>query len=86
VVGLVYLPMLAAGSALERIGRAERVPLYEGYRENRSLQVLEQNAYNRFFNRIEQRVSRQEIEGLRDSFSEVVISERLPYWHFVCRR
>jgi SAM-dependent methyltransferase len=86
VVALVYLPILAAGRALEQMGRAESVPLYEGYRENRSLQVLEQNAYNRFFNRIEQRVSRQEIEGLRDSFSKVVISERMPYWHFVCHR
>jgi hypothetical protein len=47
---------------------------------------LEQNAYNRFFNRIEQRVSRREIEALRDTFSEVVISESMPYWHFLCRR
>jgi ubiquinone/menaquinone biosynthesis C-methylase UbiE len=86
VVALVYLPLLTAGRALERFGAADRVPLYEGYRDNRSLRVLEQNAYNRFFNRIEQRVSRREVEALRDSFMEVVISEHMPYWHFLCRR
>jgi SAM-dependent methyltransferase len=86
VVVLVYLPLLTAGRVLERTGLADRVPLHEGYRDNRSLRVLEQNAYNRFFNRIEQRVSRRDIEALRDSFREVVISEQMPYWHFLCRR
>jgi SAM-dependent methyltransferase len=86
VVALGYLPMLAAGRALERFGLAGHVPLYEGYRDNSSMRVLEQNAYNRFFNRIEQRVSRREVEALRDTFAEVVVSERMPYWHFLCRR
>ena len=86
VVVLVYLPLLAAGRVLDRLGLGDRVPLNEGYRENRSLRVLEQNAYNRFFNRIEQRVTHQEVEALRDTFGEVVISEQLPYWHFLCRR
>ena len=81
-----YLPLLAVGRALEPIGLADRVPLYEGYHDNRSMRVLEQNAYNRFFNRIEQRVSRREIDTLRDTFSEVVVSDSMPYWHFVCRR
>jgi SAM-dependent methyltransferase len=86
VVALVYLPLLLAGSILGRFGVGDSVPLYEGYRDNRTLQVLEQNAYNRFFNRIEQRVSRQEIEALRDSFNEVIVSKKMPYWHFLCRR
>jgi ubiquinone/menaquinone biosynthesis C-methylase UbiE len=86
VVAFVYLPLLAAGRALERVGLARHVPLYEGYRRNRSMAVLEQNAYNRFFNRIEQRVSRRDVEALRDTFSEVVVSENMPYWHFLCRR
>ena len=85
VVG-VYLPLLVAGRALEPLGLASRVPLYEGYGQNRSLKVLEQNAYNRFFNRIEQRVTRREIEALADTFAEVVVSEDLPYWHFLVRR
>lgn len=86
VVAFGYLPLLAAGKAMERFGLAGHVPLYEGYHDNRSMRVLEQNAYNRFFNRIEQRVSRREIEALRDTFSEVVISESMPYWHFLCHR
>jgi SAM-dependent methyltransferase len=86
VVVLGYLPLLATGRTLRRFGLARHVPLYEGYHDNRSLRVLEQNAYNRFFNRIEQRASRREIEALRDTFGEVVVSENLPYWHFLCRR
>ena len=86
VVALVYLPLLTVGRAAEPFGLAHRIPLWEGYRDNRSLRVLEQNAYNRFFNPIEQRVTRREVEALRDTFSEVVISENMPYWHFLCRR
>jgi SAM-dependent methyltransferase len=86
VVALVYLPLLTAGRVLDRVGLARHVPLYEGYRENRSMAVLEQNAYNRFFNRIEQRVSRRDVEALRDTFREVIVSENMPYWHFLCRR
>jgi hypothetical protein len=82
----VYLPLLIAGRALEPVGLAGRVPLYEGYGHNRNLKVLEQNAYNRFFNRIEQRVTRREIEALTDTFAEVVVSEQVPYWHFLVRR
>ena len=86
VVLAVYLPLLVAAKVVEPLGLAGRIPLWEGYRDNRSLRVLEQNAYNRFFNRIEQRVSRREVEALRDTFSDVVVSENMPYWHFVCRR
>jgi len=32
---------------------------------------------------MEQRVSRREIEGLRSHFRRLVVSEHLPYWHFL---
>jgi SAM-dependent methyltransferase len=83
---LVYRPLLAVGSLLKPFGLADKVPLYEGYHANKGSEVLAQNVYNRFFNPIEQRVSRREIEALNDTFAEVVVSENLPYWHFLCRR
>jgi hypothetical protein len=49
------------------------------------MRVVEHNAYDRFFTSIEQRVSRDEIMALRDTYGEVTISENIPYWHFVCR-
>jgi hypothetical protein len=61
------------------------IPLYEGYRGN-SLKRIEQDVYDRFFTQIEQRVTRKEIMSLKDTFSEIVISEGLPYWHFTCKK
>lgn len=83
---LVYRPLLAIGTLLRPFGLADKVPLYEGYHANRNSEVLAQNVYNRFFNPIEQRVSRREIEALNDTFAEVIVSENMPYWHFLCRR
>lgn len=80
-----YKPLVLAGKALEPAGLASHVPLYEGYRD-KSLKRIRQDVYDRFFTRIEQRVSRAEILELRDTFAEVEVSEQLPYWHFVCRR
>lgn len=81
----VYLPLVFAGKMLRPFGRASAVPLYDFYND-KSIARIEQDVYDRFFTRIEQRVSRQDINTLRDTFSEVLISEHLPYWHFRCRR
>lgn len=81
----IYLPFVGLGHALAPLGLANRVPLYEGYR-GKGLARIRQDVYDRFFTRIEQRVSRADIRTLRGSFSEVVISDGLPYWHFLCRR
>jgi SAM-dependent methyltransferase len=81
----VYKPLVLLGSLLASVGAGSRVPLYDFYR-GKSLKRIEQDVYDRFFTRIEQRVSRRQIEELRGDFSEVTVSPRLPYWHFVARR
>ncbi len=82
---LIYLPLVALGHLLDLIGLGRYVPLYEFYR-NKSLRRIQQDVYDRFFTRIEQRVSRAQILELKSDFSNVVISEDLPYWHFLLIR
>lgn len=80
----VYKPFIYLGRLLPpRLSRY--VPLFEFYRD-KSLRRIEQDVYDRFFTRIEQRVTRREILELRDTFARIVISENLPYWHFLCLR
>ena len=35
---------------------------------------------------IEQRVARRDILRLTDAFTDIVVSDGIPYWHFLCRR
>jgi SAM-dependent methyltransferase len=81
----LYLPLIGLGSMLEPLKLGHKIPLYEFYRGKR-LSRIRQDVYDRFFTRIEQRVSRQEIRTLQDTFRQVEISPNLPYWHFLCRR
>ena len=81
-VGL-YVPLVWAGRALDAIGLARFVPLYDTYR-TKSLRRIRQDVYDRFFTRIEQRVTKSSILKLRDTFDTVTISPNLPYWHFIC--
>jgi Methylase involved in ubiquinone/menaquinone biosynthesis len=81
----VYYPAILLGAFLSLFNLGKLMPLYEGYRGD-SLKRMEQDVYDRFFTQIEQRVSRKEILSLRDAFSEVVISDTLPYWHFICKK
>jgi SAM-dependent methyltransferase len=85
LTALVYLPLVNLGRMLRLIGLSSHVPLYDGYHRD-SIQRIRQDVYDRFFTRIEQRVRRDEIEGVLDSFSSVQIADTLPYWHFLCRR
>jgi SAM-dependent methyltransferase len=81
----VYRPLVGFGHSMRPFGLQHRIPLYESYR-GKSLHAVTQDAYDRFFTRIEQRVSRKDIRTLEAAFSRVSISDRLPYWHFVCER
>lgn len=82
----VYRPMIALGDVLETVaGRGSSVPLWDAY-HGMSVKRIQQDVYDRFFTSIEQRVTRDEIRALRDTFRDVVISDGLPYWHFLCRR
>jgi SAM-dependent methyltransferase len=82
---LLYRPLVALGTLVRPIGLSRYVPLYEFYR-GKSLCRIEQDVYDRFFTRIEQRVSRQDIRSLQGSFAQVLVSDHLPYWHFLCVR
>jgi len=80
---LLYLPLVWLGRALKPFGQSSHVPLYDFYKD-KSPQRIEQDVYDRFFTRIEQRVTRGEIFALKDSFSSVTVSDNIPYWHFLC--
>jgi SAM-dependent methyltransferase len=81
----IYLPLIALGGLLRPLGLSRYVPLYEYY-HGRSLDRIRQDVYDRFFTRLEQRHTRNEIAALENVFAKVVISEGLPYWHFICSR
>ena len=81
----LYYPLIGLGSALDLFGLGRYVPLYEFYR-NKGLKRIQQDVYDRFFTRIEQRVSQEQIRGLSSDFSEVRISDHMPYWHFLLTR
>ena len=81
----VYLPLISLGHAVRPLGLAGKVPLYDFYR-GKSLRRIRQDVYDRFFTRIEQRFRKEEILALRDTFQKVIVSDRIPYWHFLCRR
>ncbi len=83
-VGL-YMPLVTLGRAADLVSLGKYVPLYEFYR-GKSLARIEQDVYDRFFTRIEQRVSREEILTLEDTYSRVTVAETIPYYHFVCER
>ena len=67
------------------IGFSKYVPLYESY-NGKGMERIRQDVYDRFFTSIEQRFSKKQIMELRDTFSDVIISEQLPYWHFICEK
>lgn len=80
----VYRPLVGVGHVAHRLGIARPVPLYETYR-GKSLKRIEQDAYDRFFTTIEQRVTRDEILAAFEDDFDVDVSEGEPYWHFLVR-
>ena len=60
------------------------MPLH--YYIGKSFDGIREDAYDKLLTRIEQRVSRKQIEELKNNFSSVRISDGLPYWHFLCER
>jgi ubiquinone/menaquinone biosynthesis C-methylase UbiE len=82
---IFYLPFVFLGTLLKPAGLSKYIPLYEGYK-GKSLERIRQDVYDRFFTRIEQRFSKKQIMELKNTFSEVIVSDKLPYWHFICYR
>jgi hypothetical protein len=81
----IYRPLIALGVLLRPLGLSSFVPLHDFY-AGKSQRRIEQDVYDRFFTAIEQRVTRHAIGQLADTFNDVVISDRPPYWHFLCVR
>ena len=81
----LYLPMIALGHLVRPIGLCRYVPLFEFYKD-KSFKRIQQDVYDRFFTRIEQRASRTQIQELGKDFGQVRISDHIPYWHFLCTR
>jgi len=80
----VYLPFIGLGRLVRPLGLSSRVPL-SGFYSGKSVRRIRQDAYDRFFTPIEQRVRREQVIALRDTFAEVIVSDNMPYWHFLCR-
>jgi len=81
----IYYPFIILGSILRPLGKSQLVPLYEAY-HGKTLERIRQDVYDRFFTRIEQRFTKKEIMTLKDTFSNVIVSNQLPYWHFLLQR
>lgn len=81
----LYWPLSRVGALLAPIGLDRHVPLAEFYR-GKSLRRLRQDAHDRFLTPIEQRFSRRQIEQLANDHWDVVVSDHLPYWHFLYSR
>lgn len=81
----VYRPMVGAGHLARKLGVDAPVPLYESYR-GKSIDRIEQDAYDRFFTSIEQRVTREQIRAALPAQWNVRFSDNEPYWHFLVER
>lgn len=83
--GLVvfYLPFIGLGYLLKPLGLSKYVPLFDEHHWV-GLEGMRHSVYDRFFTRIEQRVSRKQIETLADTFTRVTIADGQAYWHFLC--
>lgn len=81
----LYVPLIYLGHFLKPFRASSYIPLYDFY-QDKSIARIKQDVYDRLFTRIEQRVTRKDISQLRDTFSKIIVSENLPYWHFLCER
>ncbi len=81
----VYLPFIVLGKVLRPFGLEKQVPLFEFY-NGKSIVRIRQDVHDRFCTAIEHRYSRDQIMKLSDTFTKVVVSTQMPYWHFLCVR
>ena len=83
---IAYYPFILAAALVDFLGRNnENVPLnyYVGYSYNR----IRQDAYDRFFTPVEYRFNQGHIiEIFQPLYAQVTISEKPPFWHFLCEK
>ena len=76
-----YFPFILLGNVMSKFSlNTGRLPIYSFY-GGMSYKRIRQDVYDRFFTSIEQRVSKNEIKELKDTFSNILISEQQPLWH-----
>lgn len=81
----VYRPLVGLGDAFDVLRIPVTVPLHSTYK-GKSIRRIEQDAYDRFFTSIEQRVTREEIVSEFASMGSLQISPGEPFWHFVVQK
>jgi SAM-dependent methyltransferase len=81
----VYLPCIVLGKLLRPIGLEKQVPLYEFYNK-KSILRIRQDVHDRFCTPIEHRYTRDQIMKLSGTYANVMVSSKIPYWHFLCTR
>lgn len=86
---LVYMPVILVGRFFRAIGMkkfASKLPLNSYH--DRSFFVIRNDALDRFGTKLEQRFSRKQITDMMEKagLENIVISEKLPYWHAIGRR
>lgn len=79
------MPFIVLGYLLRPFGLSKYVPLFDEHHWA-GLDGMRHSVYDRFFTRIEQRVSRAQIQTLGDTYSRVTIAPGQAYWHFLCER
>jgi len=82
---LLYLPFIGLGYIARLFGLSRFVPMFDFY-HGKSLRRIRQDAYDRFFTRIEQRFNRTQIQILENVFDRITVSDQIPMWHFLCER
>ena len=82
IVFTIYIPFIALGYIMKPFGLSRYIPLFAEH-SWAGIDGMRHSAYDRFFTRIEQRVSKKQIKGLEDTFDRVTISPRQAYWHFL---
>jgi ubiquinone/menaquinone biosynthesis C-methylase UbiE len=84
-----YMPFVLLSRAFYAVRltkAADKVPL--AYYRNKSFFVIRNDALDRFGTRLEQRFSKEEIEGMmrQCGLSEICFSNNSPYWHVIGRK
>ncbi len=79
----IYLPFIALGYLMKPLGLSRYVPLFEEHHWA-GIEGMRHSVYDRFFTRIEQRVTRAQIAALHDTFERVTLAEGQAYYHFLC--
>jgi SAM-dependent methyltransferase len=80
----IYLPLIGLSNLLNSIGLknlSSKIPLY--YYSGKSINIIRNDALDRFGTPLEQRFSKNEIKIMMENcgLTNIIFSEKAPYWH-----